>query len=331
MNRLKPRGVTVANKWIVLATVFLTAVGVAAEKKASKNVKAVQGKVAKAAATAAPANVEMSAPAAVAPVTAETAPVANPAPATTAATVAVPSEAKLMGSFEVRPSWTSRIGELHTENEAMLGYKFTNNYLVRYYQYFNTNLYNPGALPDSVNSTVFDGFVRANANNVLTDGTNSLHLEERIYTPVSQGSRDAGMITKFRTYFKYSHQFSNALTVWLMEVPIVPVFSRGDTAGVPNPAFENRVYLMPSISFSDSLSLDLPVWISNVRTRGVAGASGAWASTTMWVYPELTYMVNPNLAIGAAFTNNDSLINNPNGFRSALETGITQLIVRASL
>lgn len=340
-----------ANKWIVLVAVAFTAISMGAPQvtrasKTTKTNKPVKAATAKPEATQT-APVEMAAPASVAPLkesvtitapAAEQESVAGAGPSSTEATVQAPSAAKMVGSFEIRPS-ISTLGpdEYHTENEITLGVQFNPNTNLVYYQYFNTNLYNPNPTSSALNFAEKDGFFRGKINNILSDASgNSFSYEGRIYTPVDPRSRDKGFITALRTYLKFSHKFNNAFTLTAMEVPIVFAHSKSGFNGSANPVFENRVYLVGSISFTDNLYLDLPIWFSQTRLRNYqAGAprNNDW-SYGVYVYPELTYLVNPNLALGIAYYNDGSLVNadlSGTSIGSGLDVGTTQLIIRASL
>jgi len=339
----------VANKWIVLVAVAFSAYSFGAPKvtRASKATKKNNEAVTTPADPKAKAPVEMTAPASV-PALQEPVAITAPAaeqqsvsgagPSSTEATIQVPSEAKLVGSVETRPS-ISTLGpdEFHTENEVTLGYQFNPNTNLVYYQYFNTNLYNPKAGESSMGFSEKDGFLRGKINNILSDASgNSFSYEGRLYTPVDPRSRDKGFVTALRTYLKFSHKFSNAFTLTAMEVPIVFAHSKNGFGAAANPLFENRVYLVGSISFTDNLYLDLPIWFSQTRNRSYAPAgtqSNAW-NYGVYVYPELTYLINPNLAIGLAYYNDGSLVN-PDlsglSIGSGLDLGTTQLILRASL
>src|SRR5688572_30145584 len=77
-----------------------------------------------------------------------------------------PSDAKIMGGVELRPSWRSLTGEVYSEDYAQLGYQFDKNTQVFYRQQFNTNLYNPGSTVSGLDPSMQDGSLRAKVNDI---------------------------------------------------------------------------------------------------------------------------------------------------------------------
>src|SRR5262245_11805189 len=69
----------------------------------------------------------------------------NPPSSSLFTSAAQAPEGAVIGTFELRPSYRSQIGEFHAENSAFLGYKFATGQSIYYKQEFNTNIYNPTA------------------------------------------------------------------------------------------------------------------------------------------------------------------------------------------
>src|SRR4051812_27960668 len=142
--------------------------------------------------------------------TAATAPPAETL-STTASTPAAASGQKLFGQFEIRPSWTMKVGEFHTEDTAELGYQFNPGFKLGYLQYFNTNIYNP-ALGHSQNLGLVaeDGYAEAKFKDlwVSADKKWTFSTSHYLYMPSFAGSRDAGMVTRVRNYLNLRRKFS---------------------------------------------------------------------------------------------------------------------------
>ncbi len=271
--------------------------------------------------------VEAPAPA---PVTAP-APVAA-APAASTETVVVPSESKILGSLELRPYYKSKVGETHTENEAMLGYQFNKNVNAVYRHYINTNIYNPADSTTGLNLTSGGGFAQVKVNNIWQSGVTAFNYEGRVYSPTAKGDRDAGFITLVRNYFKLKNDLNKTLTLTVAEVPMFYVTTKSGGPDGANRVFQNRVIAMASVNFTDKLSLDVPFLYDVFTTKEHAGKAGS-TGHDLWFYPELNYAVAPHWDIGMAFEAhkltgaNFETVRIGDSFREAS----TQLFVRATL
>lgn len=266
--------------------------------------------------------------------------VTSPTTTTETVVVAAPSEAGLQGELDTRPSWTSGRGEFHTETGVELGYKFNKDVLVNYHQDFNTNIYEPLGDTKGLDLRAKEGFLRGKINNVWMDGPWHFNYEARAYLPTRLETRDAGMITAVQNYLKLKYDIADKTSITLVEVPIVHFYDRAGTtvAGVSkaNPIFENRVYLIGNVEIVQNLNLELPIMFHQKRHRDfVAGAdnNNAW-SYYLWVYPELAYDVTPNVSLGVAYYNYDSFLTanlSDTQFKTAFDSGVTQLVLRATL
>lgn len=257
----------------------------------------------------------------------------------TETTVSAPSDAKLIGDIELRPTWESKTGNFTTENELMLGYQFTKDTSLSYYQYVNSKLYTRGEGEGGLGLSIDDGFVRAKVSNVLRLGETSMGYEFRGVTPTSSNSREKGMITSLQNRFKFSRDFGKMFSLSLQEIPVIPVYSRAGTGtgdkAVANPWIENKVYLVGTINFSDKLSLDLPFLFTMQRLRDFAptAARNADWKYSFIVWPELTYTIDANLAVGAAFRSADLFKGGAADLvvGDSFEAGATQVFLRALL
>ena len=53
-------------------------------------------------------------------------------------TEAKPAKSRVLGRVDLRPSWTTKSGEVHSENMVEAGYLFTPDISAAYQQNFNT-------------------------------------------------------------------------------------------------------------------------------------------------------------------------------------------------
>jgi len=252
------------------------------------------------------------------------------------AAIKAPSEQKIIGVLEFRPSWTQSTGKFHTENMAQLGYQFNKNTTLSYRQYFNTNIYNPDN-SEGLGLTAQDGLFVADFRNIWTNSSQGLSFgyEPRLYLPTATATRDAGMITVVRNYLKLTKKFSDKFSLTAMEIPILHIYSRSGTGDKANPVFENRVYLIASYSPVKSVSIDIPLMLNSQRTanyNAVAKNNDRWGHI-LWSWPEVTYAVSPNTALGVGFMTDNlirpdfSALTIGDGFRK----GVAQMILRATL
>ncbi len=254
----------------------------------------------------------------------------------------VSSDFKVLGNFEVRPSYKSNLGEFHSEDSALLGYQFNKNNNVVYKQEFNTNLYDPklSQASSGLNAYLVDGYLRERLNNIVSMGNFSLSYEGRQYLPTWSVRREAGMITALRNYAKVKYQATPQFAVIAEEIPVIHFYNQAGSltskGPAANPVFENRATLGLEYLVSDKLKLSLPVFISDVRTRSYrsdASNNAKWIHK-VWINPELFYSVNANLTLGMGYYS-ENLIKNNNFSETAISTGFeqgtTQLILSTNL
>lgn len=253
------------------------------------------------------------------------------APNTSVVTASAPSESGVMGFIDLRPSYSSQIGEFHSENTLELGYKFSNTWNLVYDQEFQTNLYNP-ADEGGLNLTAQDGYARLRGADLLksADETLTLSYELRAFAPTKSSRRDAGMVTAIRNYAKLAKKLSDRVTMTLMEVPIAHIYTRASYNGKPNPSFENRIYLITDVDLTDKLSLSFPIQWNAQKLRS---AEGNW-DNFIGIYPEVGYTLTENYSVGAAYYNDTSLMSSDLAtfqIGDGLKNGVVQLFFKASL
>lgn len=257
------------------------------------------------------------------------------APASAAAPAAT-AGGKLSAYVDSRPSWTIASDEFHTENNLSLGYSFTKTTGLDLVYDFNTNINDPTQESGAVglNPTSIDGFLKVRTGKLNLGGGLTFDHSARIYAPVETISRNAGMVSIVRNYFNFSKELSNRVKITLTELPIVHLYSQPGTVGKSgaraNPIFENRVYVTTDFKISKDFALSVPVMFHVTKSRTFDGASNSdGVGYFMWVYPELTYALNDNMALAAAYYS-DNLVA-PDLSDSAFEKGLKAGVVQVSL
>lgn len=266
--------------------------------------------------------------------------------AVSAGTVLAPKGA-IQASIEVRPS-AKEGNKFFTENEANLGYQFNSKISAGYRQGFEANISNYEDNARRLNPTITDSILRARIDDIWKDtqmGT-SLSYEPRLYLPLAQKLKDAGHVASVRNYVMLTQKIAAPVKVTLMEIPILHAYDRAGYTNsegklAANPSLENRVYLVTSVSLADNLNLDLPINLNSVRNSNFAGAGNSGRlQHRLWIYPELTYKIDPTWTVGAAYYSENMLKYNDDGKGSdyegmdishGLSHGIAQLLVKASL
>jgi len=184
---------------------------------------------------------------------------------------------------------------------------------------------------------VNDGFLRARFNNLWksSDEKLSFSYQPRVYLPVDSDSRDKGMVVALRNYLILNRNITDDLSVSLMELPIVHLFSQPGFNGTPNPIFENRVLLIGNASLSKVISVSVPIMFHAKRNRDYqqgAALNNAWAYV-LWVNPEVTFTTSANTAVALGYYSSNLVESDLSGFtiKEGLESGVVQLSFQASL
>lgn len=248
----------------------------------------------------------------------------------------------VIGGIDMRPSWTTKTGEFHTENSVSLGVKTVSDLSVSFVHNFNTNLFQP--LPEGsggVNPTAVDAYFKAGLPSLWTsaDSTTTLTYAPRIYVPIQDAARERGMITAVRNYFNLKKTISPTVALTITELPILHVYSQPGsvtaTGASANPVFENRVYLIGDFQLAEKVALSVPILFHATRHRSFqeGAANDNSMSYFLWVFPEITYSMTSNLSVGLAYYS-DNLVDSKLAslaIGSGLEQGVLQFSLAATL
>lgn len=273
----------------------------------------------------------------------------------------VASSSAVKASIEARPSvkfepvtqngqtTQSKMPKYYSENTIDVGYQFNSKLYAGYRQFFDTDLYSFSDHGARLGASNAGSILRVKINDIWSNSSSgtSLGYEPRLYLPLEQSMKDAGNVVRLRNYIVLSQKVTDSVTVSLMEIPILHSYNRAGVLdstgkGSANPAFENRVYLLTSVSLTGSLSFDFPLMLNSVRSATFQNADGSLAENSgrlshkLWIYPELSYQVDPTWTVGAAYYS-DNLLDYKGGdyqgldLSTGLEQGVAQLLVKASL
>ncbi len=264
--------------------------------------------------------------------------VVGPAPLSTSTTSSAFDGPFITGSIDIRPSYypdaadSNGVDGIGTQNSVELGVQLSPKVGMAYNQSFNTNVYQANGGKDVVAQ---DGFLRTKVANIWNspDETWSLGFENRLYVPTKSSARENGMVTVVRNYLNLTKKFSETLSVTASLVPIVHLYNRaGNGAGVDaaaNPAFENRIYLIPTITLAPRLTLSLPIFFHQSLSRVYLGKS-KW-TFDLWTWPELMYGLTENQSIGVAYVSDPLSTGNDDGALKPTGGGAFQLVFQATL
>ncbi len=249
-----------------------------------------------------------------------------------------PSTQKIIGGIDLRPSYDLGTHQTRTETTLEAGYQFDPNLSVSYAQEVWNNINDKSGSQGFGKGVAEKGFFRAKVKNIYNDKANgiSFSYEPRVYMPTVETARDNGMITTVRNYLILSKSISDSVTLSFIENPMYHAYNRaGNTKGgkdIANPLFENRVYLVADFALMDKkLAISVPIEMHNTRHRDY-GTAAKW-SHFVGIYPEVTYAVHPNVALGMAYYSESLVKSNfsTTSIDTGYDQGVWQAIVKANL
>ncbi len=261
---------------------------------------------------------------------------ATPSSNSSTATVSAPSDEKVFGTFEVRPSWASRNGNVDTENTLEAGYQFNKTTKLSYAQFFKTDLFPATSLQGKgVHLRGDGGFARVKVAEIYKseDKLTTLAFQGRIYSPTDDSMAGTGFLTAAYGSFKLQHDFG-ILKADISEAPVAWFFSKNGNAGEANPYFQNRVVLNVDIKILKNLTFSLPLIMDAYRNRNFAGAknSDKWEAN-FWIWPELDLDLNDTHTVGIAYRSKNLVASSltTTDLSNAFQKGILQLLWTVNL
>lgn len=231
-----------------------------------------------------------------------------------------------LGELEFRPSWNPGADRVFSFNYGEVGYHLTKKISISYQQQFvnGTSDYDKAAAVTNPTMHIYDGFFRMKFDDIWVEpqsGKLSLSYEPRLYMPTDPGKAAMGMITQIHNYIKLKQMLSRDCSLTLKEDPIIHLYNV-DGALQPsldpdnpmilaaNPMFENLIWLnfdyAPKkglVSFAFKTLLDSTLY-RNFDPD--ANNNGAW-TTTLTLYPELTFNVDTHVFLGVAYESGNVL------------------------
>jgi hypothetical protein len=256
------------------------------------------------------------------------------------ATVSAPAPSKFWGNMELRPSYNLLPDNFDTQNTTEFGYKPTQDTLVAYTQYWNTNLSVPGN--KGLGLIAKDGFFRYKIKNVLQsdDKTVSFSVEPRLYLNTDPDLRARGLNYYSRLYLTVSKKLSDTVTLSFIDIPFYYSYNTdgyvSSSGPHANPEWENREYIVLDWSlFNGFVDLSLPILINHQHTRkfSLGGTNNNRWVHTVWTWPEIDFNVAPHTVLGAAWCSDNFIKDDFSGFdfANAWKLSMFQLVMRASL
>jgi hypothetical protein len=244
-------------------------------------------------------------------------------------------EQKILGLLDIRPSWTTKAGEWHTENTLEGGYQFDRQTRLSYVQFANTNIYNPAAgnpgAISGVGLALQDGFLRFKRSElwVSSDKQTSVSYQARLYTPTFGARRDAGFISFLRQYFTWMHK-AGIVDFIVSEAPAVYGYTQAGYSGTANPLLENMVVAELDIHLAKGVILSLPIIVEQFRYRSYAAGArynNSWLNQ-LWAWPELDIEVTDHHTIGLAYYTDNFMRDDFSAFvpSRAVGNGVAQFI-----
>ncbi|NBV50034.1 hypothetical protein EBR78_02300 [bacterium] len=217
----------------------------------------------------------------------------------------IETPAILTGIFEVRPTLATRKGSLGTENFYEISWWLKPDKRLS----FGENFFTAPAPNKSQSVSMGDGFLRYQARDVKKNEVTGMtvSVDVRANLPLSQASRDAGMITALRSTVLIAMPITTSVRFEFRNTPILYFFKAAgheSSAGpVAHPVVENRTSLGPVINLSQSVVLMAPLNFSLMKYRKYRpGASHEGElQPDLSFSPEVDWTINPNLYLGLAF------------------------------
>lgn len=217
----------------------------------------------------------------------------------------IETPAILTGIFEVRPTLATRKGNFSTENFYEVSWWLKPDKRLSFGESFFTA---PG--PNKSHAvSMGDGFLRYQARDVKKNEVTGMtvSLDVRANLPLSQVSRDAGMLTALRSTVLIMMPITETVRFEFRNTPILYFFKaaghESSSGPVAHPVAENRTSLGPVINLSQSVVLMAPLNFSLMKYRYYRpGASHEGElQPDLSFSPEVDWTVNPNLYLGLAF------------------------------
>lgn len=201
----------------------------------------------------------------------------------------------------------------NTENEAELGWRLSPTASVSYWQEFFTNLSDPTGTQSGLNPVAGEGYFRAQVEELWSPGSGFfLAYQPRVYAPTDAEQSRAGMVTMLGQGLVLRKQLGESVRVSLREMPAVPFHGRSgyqhpDDGLKAVPVFYNELSLELEASALDGkLNFYLALNLDTTHFGDLDGAanSGQWEHF-LWINPEVTYNVTPEIAVGVGYYSDD--------------------------
>lgn len=227
------------------------------------------------------------------------------------------STTNFSGLIELRPTLGTRKGTFSTENFYELAWGLSDNRRIS----LGEGIFTSKGANGNQEVSVGDAFIRYQWREIRKNETTGLVVssEVRANLPVSQISRDAGLITAVRGSVIFSVPITTTSRFEFRETPIVYIYKeaghQGSQGAIAHPLFENRVFLGPIVNLTEELTLTAPICFSVTRYRNYSAGANRNAQ---WVpdlsfNPEIDWAMNPTMYLGVAYRTEGFIVKQDSG------------------
>jgi hypothetical protein len=245
---------------------------------------------------------------------------------------------KIIGLFEFRPSVVAETGDSFAANAAEAGYQFSAGRSLAYRQEFFQQFFE--RKDDGIaDFRAKDGYVKAVFENVWSYQKLSLNSETHVRFPTDPLLRSNGLMSVIETHLKLKTVLNRTVSFTIDEAPIVHFYNRAGglrpSGPAANPVIENQLILLVEAEWPRSaIKFSFPVNVFHVKYadyRTGAKYNNSW-QVALWIYPEVTYAINPTTHVGVAFMSDNFLKEDLSGFTpTGFNQGIGQAILKTEL
>ncbi len=260
---------------------------------------------------------------------------------TTTGTISLPSESKVFGVFEIRPSRGNGSGVTETEDTIELGYQFNAKTKLSYAQFLVTDLFPASGTGQGVNLRGDGGFLRLRVNDIWVSASKktTLSYQPRIYTPTDNSLSGRGFVATIYNALRLQTDVGSGVKLGIAEVPMFQIYSQNGFvnskgANQANPIYQNRVELTLDVALLKNLSFSLPIILDAMRNHEFAGSTfGSSWQAKFWAWPEINYEINGTHTVGVGFRTDNLVAPNLTALTvgNAFSEGTLQAIWTVSL
>jgi hypothetical protein len=243
-------------------------------------------------------------------------------------TLPAPKPTRVEGYLELRPSWRPDQTSVSFENNAYLGARFSNGWLLAYRQEFQNEI--TGTTGKGL--TMGDGWIEYSAYPALEAGPFSMNVELHGILPVADGSGNLGYLFGLRTFLEAS--LGGKVGLFSRVMPRANVFQGGVVATEERLRFETQFELGPYLKLFGDRFIIRPLFRYTIGQLEAAGAAPRWAHQFQLV-PEVWFRASPQVMVGIGQKSGslvtEHFVGKERALYTAFKESVWQLIVQVTL